>query len=106
MATVTAPVRTLDQRLLALLKAHDHRTRRARLKEDIMAKRRTASEIIADPPEWADTMRLSTLLLAVRGWGRAKVRKLFAQHGMSPSKTLGGMSLRQRQLVLEALKGR
>jgi hypothetical protein len=98
-----APDRSLEQRLVALLKANDYRSRRATLKRDLKAGRVNVLDIIEDPPEYAETMKLFDLLLAVPKYGRVKVNKILGRCRISPSKSLGGMSERQRGEVVAHL---
>jgi hypothetical protein len=104
--TITPPDRSLEQCLIALAKGNEHRTRRAILKQDIRAGRRYASPIIADVPEWAATMKVADLLLAVPKVGRVKVAKALKCVEVAPSKTVGGLSDRQRRELLGWLHGR
>lgn len=92
----TAPERSLDQRLTALHRANRIRTRRAQLKRDLRAGRASILDLIADPPEYLETAKVFDLLLAVPKFGRVKVNKLFVTCRISPSKTFGGLSERQR----------
>ena len=101
-----APERSLQQRMEALAKANDHRGRRAQLKRDLKAGRRSASAILVAPPEWAENMKVFDLLLAVPKWGRVKVNHALRWSGISPSKTVAGISPRQRSELLRWLHGR
>ena len=92
----TAPERSLQQRLDALGRANEVRSRRAQLKRDLKAGRVSLAAVLADPPEWADTMRVFDLMRAAPKLGRVKVNKILQQARISPSKMLGGLSERQR----------
>lgn len=102
---MTAPERTALQRLDALTIANDVRTRRAQLKRDLHAGRARPEQIISDPPDWADTMKVFDVLLAVPKYGRVKTNKLLNTCRVSPSKTLGGISDRQRREIVGMLRG-
>lgn len=91
-----APDRTLAQRLGALEEANRVRTRRAQLKRDLKAGRVNVLDVFESPPEWAGTMKVFDLLLAVPKLGRVKVNKALQHQRISPSKTVGGLSARQR----------
>jgi hypothetical protein len=93
---VTAPARTDAQRMDALETANAIRTYRAAKKRDLKAGRASVRALILDPPEMMQTMKVFDLLLATPKYGRVKVNRLMTQCRMSPSKTLGGMSQRQR----------
>jgi hypothetical protein len=101
-----APPRSIEQRLAALERANDVRLRRAQLKRDMKAGRKHASQIIAEPPEWAETMRIVDLLLAVPRWGRTTVGGALKCVEVAPGKHLGGLSPRQRRELLRWLHGR
>jgi S13-like protein len=100
---VNAPDRTLDQRMEALKSANRIRTRRARLKLEIKAGSKDAGLIIATVPAWVESMKVWDLLLAIPKVGRVKANKQLARVRISPSKTIGGLSDRQRQDLLAAL---
>ena len=106
MSTLTQapPERSLAQRQAALRQATEIRSRRAQLKRDMKAGIvRDASPLVASPPEYLETMKIFDLLLALPKYGRVKVSKTLTRCQISPSKTLGGLSPRQRQLVIQAL---
>ncbi len=98
-----APQRSTQQRMEALTRANEIRTRRAQLKRDLKAGRADVRPLIADPPEYLETMKLFDLVLAMPKLGRTKVNKLFATARISPSKTIGGLSERQRIAALHGL---
>lgn len=96
MATMeaAAPPRSLQQRMEALRRANEVRTRRARLKKDVKAGEVDPGSVL-DDPAYA-TMKLIDLLLAVPKVGRTKANRVLVMNRISPSKTLGGLSDRQR----------
>jgi hypothetical protein len=101
---MTTPDRSLQQRLDALEKANTVRTYRAELKKDIAAAREDADAVLVSSDPLLATMKVGDLLLAVPGLGRVKVNYLFRRLGISPSKTVGGLSPRQRGQLLVALR--
>jgi hypothetical protein len=101
-----APERSLAQRRSALVKANDHRTRRAALKRDLKAGRTSVVGLILDPPDWLATMKLFDLLLALPKHGRVKANRIVVSNQVSPSKTVGGLSERQRGAVIDQLRVR
>ena len=110
MATLTEhwapiPERSMAQRLDALAKANDTRGKRARLKRDLKASRRSALDVLADPPEYVETMRILDLLLAVPKWGQVKATQALRRCAVSPSKTVGGLSARQRAALINWMRG-
>lgn len=106
MAATITPPRSLAQRMSALGKANDIRTRRAELKRDLKGGRASIHAVLAEPPEWTETMKVFDLLLAVPKLGRVKVNKMLAQCRIAPSKTIGGLSERQRSELTAHLRSR
>jgi hypothetical protein len=91
-----APVRSLDQRMEALKRANDIRVRRAKLKKDLKDGRVRVESILGDPPEYVETAKVFDILLAVPKFGRVKAARFLNQCRISQSKTVGGLSERQR----------
>ena len=91
-----APLRSLDQRMEALKRANDIRVRRARLKKDLKDGRAQIEAILDDPPEYVSTAKVFDMLMAVPKFGRVKAARFLNQCRISQSKTVGGLSERQR----------
>ena len=89
----------------ALKRANDIRTRRASLKRDLKAGRVHIHGLLLDPPEYLETAKVFDLLLAVPKYGRVKATRYLNQARISQSKTVGGLSDRQRTELI-ALFGR
>jgi hypothetical protein len=107
---VEPPERSLTQRRTALKRANEIRTHRKGLKRDIKAGRERVVDVILDLDDRADrdlleTMKVWDLLLAAPKLGRVKVNKILVQARVSPSKTLAGLTRRQRS-ELAGLVGR
>jgi len=98
------PERSLTQRMDALKRANEIRTQRAQLKRDLKAGRRKIQPLLLDPPEWLQTAKVFDLLLAVPKYGRVKVNRVLTHCRISPSKTLGGLSERQRKELVSYLR--
>ena len=103
---LAAPERSLVQRMEALQRANDIRSRRAQLKRDLKAGRTPIHELLLEPPDYLLTAKVFDLLLAVPKYGRVKVNKILSQCRISPSKTLGGLSERQRGELVALLRRR
>ena len=80
----------------ALKRANDIRTARAKLKKDLKAGRASIHALLLDPPEYVLTAKVFDMLLAVPKYGRVKTNRILNQCRISPSKTIGGLSERQR----------
>ena len=107
--TSTAPERSLNQRMDALARANQIRIQRAQLKRDLKAGRLSIHTLLLDPPEYVETAKVFDMLLAVPKYGRVKVNKILAHCRIAPSKTIGGLSERQRsraRLAAAPLSGR
>lgn len=104
-STGTTPARSMEQRMSALTRANQIRSARAQLKRDLKAGRTSLAAIIMDPPDWLETAKLFELLLATPKYGRVKANKVLTSVRISPSKTIGGLSDRQRTEVAALLGG-
>jgi hypothetical protein len=91
-----APLRSLDQRMDALRRANDIRVRRAQLKKDLKSGAAHIEEILKNPPEYVSTAKVFDMLMAVPKFGRVKAARFLNQCRISQSKTVGGLSDRQR----------
>src|ERR1700743_24613 len=103
---LAAPERSLVQRMEALQRANDVRSRRAQLKRDLKAGRQPIHELLLHPPAYLQSAKVFDLLLAVPKYGRVKVNKILGQCRISPSKTLGGLSERQRGELVTLMRRR
>lgn len=100
---VPTPTRSLAQRREALEQANKIRSYRANLKRDMKAGRKDIIDVIRRPPEEVATMKLAELLLAVPKLGRTKVGTMLNKTRISPSKTIEGLTHRQRDEILHHL---
>ncbi len=98
-----APERSLNQRMDALARANQIRVKRAQLKRDLKAGRHSIEQLLLDPPEYVETAKVFDMLLAVPKYGRVKVNKILAHCRIAPSKTVGGLSERQRGELVSLL---
>jgi hypothetical protein len=90
----------------ALQRANHIRSRRAELKRDLKAGRASIHSLLLDPPDFVETAKVLDMLLAVPKYGRVKANKILTQCRISPSKTIGGLSQRQRRELVHALQRR
>jgi hypothetical protein len=105
-STTAVPARSHDQRMRALEAANEIRTRRARLKKDLKAGKIRIDALLMDPPEYLGSAKVFDLMLAVPKYGRVKVNRVLNQCRISPSKTIGGLSVRQRAELVALLRRR
>ena len=99
-----APERSLVQRMDALQRANEIRTKRAQLKRDLKGGRVSIHDLLLTPPDYLETAKVFDMLLAVPKYGRVKVNKILVQCRISPSKTIGGLSQRQRNELVSLLR--
>jgi hypothetical protein len=102
-STGLTPERSLDQRKRALQQANEIRSKRAALKRDLKAGRVKIQKLLLNPPEFLRTAKVYDMLLAVPKYGRVKANKVLNRCRISPSKTFGGLSERQRQEIVAYL---
>lgn len=88
----------------ALAIANEIRFSRAQLKRDLKAGKVGIHALLLEPPAYIETMKLFELLMAVPKYGRVKVNKVFRICRISPSKTVGGLSDRQRTEIVSMLR--
>jgi len=96
-----APVRSLDQRMDALKRANDVRVRRAKLKKDLKDGRVRVETILGSTPEYVETAKVIDILMAVPKFGRVKAARFLNTCRISQSKTVGGLSDRQRTELID-----
>jgi len=101
---VQAPLRSLDQRMEALRRANEIRVRRAQLKKDLKAGSARIEEILSAPPAYVETAKVIDILMAVPKFGRVKAARFLNQCRISQSKTVGGLSERQRTELVSLLR--
>lgn len=90
----------------ALEMANEIRTQRAQLKRDLKAGKVKIDVLLLGPPEWLDSAKVFDVILAVPKYGRVKVNRILNQCRISPSKTIGGLSERQRAELVTLLRRR
>jgi hypothetical protein len=88
----------------ALRRANDIRTRRAKLKRDLKAGKVKVEQLLLDPPEYVMSAKAFDMILAVPKYGRVKANRILSQCRISPSKTIGGLSERQRAELVGQLR--
>src|SRR5205809_3342231 len=96
-----APLRSLDQRMDALKRANDVRVRRAKLKKGLKDGRVRIETILGNPPEYVSTAKVIDILMAVPKFGRVKAARFLNTCRISQSKTVGGLSDRQRAELID-----
>jgi hypothetical protein len=100
----SVPERTMDQRMKALQKANNIRSERAKLKRDLKAGKKKIETLLLDPPEYVLSAKTFDMLLAVPKLGRVKANRILTHCRISPSKTIGGLSERQRGELVQQLR--
>ena len=83
--------------------ANQIRIKRAQLKRDLKSGRLSIHTLLLNPPEYVETAKVFDMLLAVPKYGRVKVNKILAHCRVAPSKTIGGLSERQRSELTSLL---
>jgi hypothetical protein len=95
-----------SQRLEALDRANAVRRERAELKRALRSGAVDIAELLIGPPGFLLSARLSQILLAAPGYGQVRVDRLLKRCRISPLKTIGGLSERQREELARALGAR
>ena len=102
--SMAVPERTREQRMKALNRANEIRSARAQLKRDLKAGKARIETLLLDPPEYVLSAKVFDMILAVPKYGRVKANKILGQCRISPSKTIGGLSERQRAELVQFLR--
>lgn len=84
----------------ALRHANEIRIGRARLKRELASGRVRIEDVIAQPPEFAKTAKVYDLLLALPKIGSVKAARSLTRCRIAPSKTLAGLTDRQRHELI------
>ena len=98
-----SPDRSADQRMSAPARANEVRARRAELKRELKAGHKSIDEVLLDPPKYIETAKVFDILLTIPGYGRVKVNKVLTQCRIASSKTIAGLSERQRRELIALL---
>ena len=77
------------------------RSARAQLKKDLASGKIDLTQILARPPECVRTARVRDVLLALPKIGSVKATRILAHCGIAHSKTLGGLTDRQRAELID-----
>jgi hypothetical protein len=96
-----APERSLEQRMAALESANKIRSARAEWKKQVKRHPELRLAPFADP--LFESMKVGIYLTALPKVGRTKANKILMRSRISPNKTLGGMTERQRVELLALL---
>ncbi len=99
-----APERSYTQRLDALSRANAIRSQRAQLKRELRGGRQSIEKVLRDPPQCVHTAKVVDILVHVPKYGRVKANKVLRECRISPSKTIGGLSSRQRDELVQRLR--
>ena len=78
-------------------RGESHQDEAGEAEAQAQGRRRERRGAAARPPDYILTAKVSDMLLAVPKYGHVKVNKILAQCRISPSKTIGGLSQRQRR---------
>ncbi len=88
----------------ALQRANEIRSARAKIKRDLKSGRITVDKLLLDPPDAVLSAKALDVILAVPKYGRVKANKILQRCKISPSKTIGGLSERQRSELVSLLR--
>lgn len=96
--------RSTEQRRDALIKANGVRLARATLKGELKMGTTRVADVLEHPPAYVLKMKVQELLLAVPKIGMVKVTKVLNDCHVSPNKTVGGLSDRQRRELVRSVQ--
>ena len=93
-----------EQRRRALQQANQIRSERAQLKKDLATGKVGLPEILARPPVCARTARMFDLLVSLPNIGSVKAGRILTRCRIADSKTLAGLTDRQRAELTSLLR--
>lgn len=99
----TATTACGPQHMRALARANEVRLARADLKRRVTGGETTAADVILTSPWEAETMCVAELLMSQHRWGHTRARRFLATVPMTETKTIGSMTLRQRESLAQML---
>jgi hypothetical protein len=102
MTSGTSPGR-LQQQMEALGRANAVRTKRAALKRDLTGGRRQIEEVLRHPPEYLASATILDLLIWTPKRKRTKANRVLLRCHISPSRTVGALTERQRRVIIAEL---
>jgi hypothetical protein len=88
----------------ALRRANEIRSQRAELKKRLKSGDLAVYDLINAPPDYVLTAKVFDMIVAAPKYGKVKATRLLNQCRISQGKTLGGLSDRQRQELVELLR--
>ena len=97
------PQLTAEQRAAALEKAAAARHARAELRENIKNGKVSLEEVLNSDDPVASRMKVSNLIESLPGYGKAKAAKIMEELGISATRRVQGLGVRQREQLLEQL---
>lgn len=97
------PQRSALQREQALQWANEVRSHRRGLKASVKHDPDVAVQTLLEPTPATESMKVYDVLIAMPKVGRVKVHKMLAAAKVPPSKTLGGLTDRQRRELIGAV---
>lgn len=103
---MAVPVRSSTQRDQALAAALHARQERARLRDDLHARRVTGVDVVTGAPGnavWAG-LRVRWLLEALPGIGPVRAARLMEEIGIAPTRRIQGLGVRQRDALVATLR--
>jgi hypothetical protein len=92
-----------SQQSQALTQANRIRSARADLKRALATGRRSAADVIADPPRIALTMPVKQVVQSLPWWGPVRASRLLRSASVAEDKALGSLTERQRRALLAGL---
>ena len=97
------PQLSAEDRAKYLKKAEEARRARAQLREDIKGGKVSLQEVFEMDDDIAKRMKVNILIESLPGYGKAKAAKIMDELGISESRRVQGLGVRQREQLLERL---
>lgn len=96
---MTPTVTAEPQHMTALAHANRHRIHRANLRRQINEGKLTVPQVLAEVPEYVETMTVYDLLRCQLRWGHIRTAGFLSRVGLREGKAVGSLTDRQRDLL-------
>lgn len=94
----------MNQRREALARANRARSELASLKAALKRGEASISSLLRDPPASLASVKMEVVLRALPGYGPIKVARLLERCQVSPRRSIGGLTQRERETLIALLE--
>ncbi|HHY47026.1 MAG TPA: integration host factor [Firmicutes bacterium] len=97
------PRLTAEQKMSALRKAQEMRSKRSEIRQGLKEGRLTLESVLSSQDDAISRMRVAYLLESLPRIGRVRTRRIMEEIGIHESRRIQGLGVRQREALLKRL---